>query len=55
MFLRQRALAGAVGSMQAVWNDQRETEPSVTESYHFSIDTSVEVCCGNQYHSCFGS
>jgi hypothetical protein len=31
-FLRQRALAGAVGSMQAVWNDQRETEPSVTES-----------------------
>ena len=26
------AFAGAVGSMQAVWKDQRETEPSVTES-----------------------
>ncbi len=31
-FLRQRASAGAVGSMQAVWKDQRETEPSVTGS-----------------------
>jgi hypothetical protein len=31
-FLRFRASAGAVGSMHAVWNDQRETEPSVTES-----------------------
>ena len=27
-----RASAGAVGSMQALWKDQRETEPSVTES-----------------------
>ena len=31
-FLRQGASAGAVGSMQAEWKDQRETEPSVTES-----------------------
>ena len=31
-FLRQGAPAGAVGSMQAEWKDQRETEPSVTES-----------------------
>jgi tripartite-type tricarboxylate transporter receptor subunit TctC len=28
-FLRQGALSGAVGSLQAVWNDQRDTEPSV--------------------------
>ena len=32
MFLRHRAFLGAVGSMQAVWKDQRDTEPSVTES-----------------------
>jgi len=25
-------VGGAVGSIQAVWKDQRETEPSVTES-----------------------
>ena len=31
-FLRQGASSGAVGSMQAVWKDHRETEPSVTES-----------------------
>jgi len=31
-FLRQGASSGAVGSKQAVWKDQRETEPSVTES-----------------------
>jgi len=31
-FLRRRASAGAVGSTHAVWKDQRETEPSVTES-----------------------
>ena len=31
-FLRQGASAGAVGSMQAVWKDQRETEPSAIES-----------------------
>jgi len=31
-FLRQRAVAGAVGSTQAVWKDQRETVPSVTLS-----------------------
>ena len=31
-FLRHGASSGAVGSTQAVWNDQRETEPSVTES-----------------------
>ena len=31
-FLRQGASSGVVGSMQAVWKDQRETEPSVTES-----------------------
>ena len=31
-FFRQGAFAGAVGSTQAVWNDQRETEPSVMES-----------------------
>ena len=31
-FFRQGASAGAVGSTQAVWNDQRETEPSVMES-----------------------
>jgi len=32
MFFRHRAFLGGVGSMQAVWNDQRDTEPSVTES-----------------------
>ena len=32
MFFRHRALWGAVGSMQAVWNDLRDTEPSVTET-----------------------
>jgi hypothetical protein len=31
-FFRHRAFLGAVGSIQAVWKDQRETEPSVTES-----------------------
>ena len=31
-FLRFRASAGAVGSIHAVWKDQRETEPSVTEA-----------------------
>ena len=31
-FLRHGASAGAVGSMLEVWNDQRDTEPSVTES-----------------------
>ena len=31
-FLRLGASSGAVGSMHAVWKDQRETEPSVTES-----------------------
>jgi hypothetical protein len=30
--LRQGASSGAVGSMQAVWKDQRVTGPSVTES-----------------------
>ena len=29
---RVRIAIGAVGSIQAVWKDQRETEPSVTES-----------------------
>ena len=28
-FLRQGACSGAVGSLQAVWKDQRDTEPSV--------------------------
>jgi hypothetical protein len=31
--LRHRALAGAVGSVQAVWKDQRETEPSDRRAY----------------------
>ena len=31
-FFRQRAFSGAVGSMHAEWNDQRDTEPSVPES-----------------------
>ena len=31
-FFRQGASSGAVGSMEEVWKDQRETEPSVTES-----------------------
>jgi hypothetical protein len=31
-FLRQGAFSGAVGSTHEVWNDHRETEPSVTES-----------------------
>lgn len=31
-FLRHGASSGAVQSMAALWNDQRDTEPSVTES-----------------------
>ena len=31
-FLRHGASSGAVGSTQAVWKDQRDMEPSVTES-----------------------
>ena len=31
-FFRHGAPAGAVGSTHAEWKDQRETEPSVTES-----------------------
>jgi hypothetical protein len=30
-FLRHRASAGAVGSIQAAWKDQRETEPSACD------------------------
>jgi hypothetical protein len=31
-FFRHLALAGAVGSIHAIWKDQRDTDPSVAES-----------------------
>ena len=31
-FLRHGASSGAVGSIVALWNDHRDTDPSVTES-----------------------
>ena len=47
----QAASFAAVGSIHALWKDHLDTDPSVTESYHFNIETSVDVCLGNQYHS----